>query len=546
MSLDQSSGARILRDARDAHDPRRLDVLHLRRASATSRPRRAASSPTTRAASRASCSRSTASGRCCSRRARSSTSRPRSTSATRSPGGLPQDALSIARERFVGDGMQDRSSIRERVDGAAAFESGSSSAPTSRTSSRSRSTTSRSAIPSSREPLPPPVPRALRRRRRTSSSSRSRVRRRRDAGAALAARARSTARVVRFAVELAPRERWELRVDVVPVARTGDAAAPQCRRAPLRRRARARARLARRLAPARAAGATPSWDDARAGVRAVGQRPRRAAHARATTASASCPPPGMPWFMTVFGRDTLITCLQTLLFGPELARAPLARSPRSSRSEDDPSIDAEPGKIVHEVRRGKAAENGSRATTAPSTRRRCTSSCSRRSGAGRTTRRSSSELREPALARARVDRPLGRPRRRRLRRVRAARAARARVQSWKDSGDSQRFHDGTLATGPIAPCEVQGYVYDAKLRTRRARARASGATAPLADRLDARGRRAPAALRRGVLGRGARRLLRARARRREAAGRLALLEHRAPALERDRARRSASRRSSTS
>src|SRR5207302_2813950 len=37
-------------------------------------------------------------------------------------------------------------------------------------------------------------------------------------------------------------------------------------------------------------------------------------------------------------------------------------------------------------------------------------------------------------------------------------------QSWKDSWDSQRFHDGSLAKAPIAPCEVQGYVYDAKRR----------------------------------------------------------------------------------
>jgi glycogen debranching enzyme len=37
-----------------------------------------------------------------------------------------------------------------------------------------------------------------------------------------------------------------------------------------------------------------------------------------------------------------------------------------------------------------------------------------------------------------------------------------RNQSWKDSGDSQRFHDGRLADAPIAPVEVQGYVYDAK------------------------------------------------------------------------------------
>jgi glycogen debranching enzyme len=38
------------------------------------------------------------------------------------------------------------------------------------------------------------------------------------------------------------------------------------------------------------------------------------------------------------------------------------------------------------------------------------------------------------------------------------------TQSWKDSHDSQRFHDGTIASPPIAPCEVQGYVYDAKRR----------------------------------------------------------------------------------
>ena len=59
--------------------------------------------------------------------------------------------------------------------------------------------------------------------------------------------------------------------------------------------------------------------------------------------------------MTVFGRDTLITSLQTLLFGPELARGALAELAALQATEDDASIDAEPGKIVHEVRRGKAA-----------------------------------------------------------------------------------------------------------------------------------------------------------------------------------------------
>src|SRR6185437_12354343 len=69
------------------------------------------------------------------------------------------------------------------------------------------------------------------------------------------------------------------------------------------------------------------------------------------------PAAGMPWFMTVFGRDTLITCLQTLLFGPELARNALEALAMLQADTDDPSIDAEPGKIVHEVRHVKAARH---------------------------------------------------------------------------------------------------------------------------------------------------------------------------------------------
>src|SRR2546423_3989168 len=67
------------------------------------------------------------------------------------------------------------------------------------------------------------------------------------------------------------------------------------------------------------------------------------------------PGAGVPWFMTVFGRDTIITCLQTLIFGPELARTALEVLADLQAKEDDPTLDAEPGKIVHEVRHGKAA-----------------------------------------------------------------------------------------------------------------------------------------------------------------------------------------------
>ena len=57
-------------------------------------------------------------------------------------------------------------------------------------------------------------------------------------------------------------------------------------------------------------------------------------------------------------------------------------------------------------------------------------------------------------------------------------------QSWKDSGDSQRFADGRLAEPPIAPVEVQGYAYDARRRTAEL-ARAVWGEPELAERLDA-------------------------------------------------------------
>src|SRR2546421_12140028 len=55
-------------------------------------------------------------------------------------------------------------------------------------------------------------------------------------------------------------------------------------------------------------------------------------------------------------------------------------------------------------------------------------------------------------------------------------------QCWKDSWDSIRFADGRIAKGPIATCEIQGYVYDAKVRTARL-ARDIWADEKLAERL---------------------------------------------------------------
>ena len=130
--------------------------------------------------------------------------------------------------------------------------------------------------------------------------------------------------------------------------------------------------------------------------------------------------------MTVFGRDTLITCLQTLLFGPELARTALEVLAELQARDDNPDVDAEPGKIVHELRSGKAAQKWFRTYygTVDATPLylvllsevwRWTDDArlrARAEGAG--------------AGGAALDRRVRRPRRRRLRRVRAAHPARAR------------------------------------------------------------------------------------------------------------------------
>jgi glycogen debranching enzyme len=171
---------------------------------------------------------------------------------------------------------------------------------------------------------------------------------------------------------------------------------------------------------------------------------------------------GMPWFMTVFGRDTEITSLQTLLLGPEVAVGALDALAELQAQTEDEAIDAEPGKIIHEVRHGRAAEvwfpryYGSIDATplflvllSETWRWTDDATLARR-------------LHEPALkALEWIDRYGDRDGDGFVEYSRRADHGLVN-QSWKDSGDSQRFHDGRFAGSPIAPVEVQGYVYDAK------------------------------------------------------------------------------------
>lgn len=67
---------------------------------------------------------------------------------------------------------------------------------------------------------------------------------------------------------------------------------------------------------------------------------------------------GVPWFVTLFGRDSIITAIQTLPYGAETARQTLSLLARYQAHHHDAYRDADPGKILHELRRGELAQTG--------------------------------------------------------------------------------------------------------------------------------------------------------------------------------------------
>jgi glycogen debranching enzyme len=376
-------------------------------------------------------------------------------------GDLKQDEVSIIRERFVGDGMQDRLIVENRSMHPVAFdlelEVGSDFADIYAVKDHDFAL----GDPLRAQPLPPPVPARF-------DSENNQFLLEDNSGIAartqviLSRRGEQADRAVRYRIELEPRERWDVRIDVVPVL-DGSALVPKL----VERRfgdELARVRDSLSAWQLRVPQIRTSWDDlSHAFAQSVSDL--ASLRMRGGDGAGKLPAAGMPWFMTVFGRDTIITCLQTLLFGPELARTALAALAELQATEDDPEIDAEPGKIVHEVRHGKAAEHWFAryygTLDATPLYLILLSEVWRWTDDAALVR----DLKEPALrALEWIDRYGDRDGDGLLEYARRTERGLAN-QSWKDSGDSQRFADGTLAQAPIAPCEVQGYVYDAKLRT---------------------------------------------------------------------------------
>ncbi len=209
---------------------------------------------------------------------------------------------------------------------------------------------------------------------------------------------------------------------------------------------------------------------------------------RTPITSEALPAAGLPWFMTILGRDSLITSFEALPFFPEMSRATLKTLALLQGQKDDPFRDEEPGKILHELRFGELTAFEERPHSPYF------------GGADSTplflvlleeyvrwtgdVELATDLLPNVRAALAWIDEFGDRDHDGYVEHERRNAQTGLENQCWNDSWSSIVFRDGTIAPTPRATCEIQGYVYDAKRRIARL-ARESYQDAAWATRLEA-------------------------------------------------------------
>jgi glycogen debranching enzyme len=201
----------------------------------------------------------------------------------------------------------------------------------------------------------------------------------------------------------------------------------------------------------------------------------------------SLPAAGLPWFMTMFGRDSIFTSLQSLPFAPELAETTLRVLGDWQGTRHDDFRDEDPGRILHEMRYGEMAAFEERphspyygSVDATPLYVVLLDEYERWTGDRKLVRDLEFEAR---AALAWIDDYADLMGNGFIAYKRRNEQTGLENQAWKDSWNSISYSDGRLPDFPRATCELQGYAYDAKLRGARL-ARLVWKDAPFADRLE--------------------------------------------------------------
>jgi glycogen debranching enzyme len=184
--------------------------------------------------------------------------------------------------------------------------------------------------------------------------------------------------------------------------------------------------------------------------------------------SRSLPAAGLPWFMTMFGRDSILTSLQALPFTPELAATTIRMLGYWQGSRLDDFRDEDPGRIPHELRYGELTAFEERPHspyygTADATPLYVIllDEYERWTGDTSLVRRHEAEARAALNWIDEYGDLMGNGY---ISYQRRNKETGLENQCWKDSWDSISYRDGRLPGFPRATCELQGYAYDAKIR----------------------------------------------------------------------------------
>jgi glycogen debranching enzyme len=206
-----------------------------------------------------------------------------------------------------------------------------------------------------------------------------------------------------------------------------------------------------------------------------------------TAGGRSLPAAGLPWFMTMFGRDSIFTSLQVLPFTQELAATTLRELGLRQGTRIDDFRDEDPGRILHEMRYGEMTAFEERphspyygCADATALYVVLLDEYERWTGDVHLVR----ELEYEARAALNwIDEYANLQGNGYVSYRRRNEETGLENQCWKDSWDSIAYHNGELPGFPRATCELQGYAYDAKMRAARL-ARLAWDDPAFADRLE--------------------------------------------------------------